>query len=59
MADSMSPHGVYILTDLGRLECALQVSAPERNRIRAITLDNLEHLVEAWHEHDGESRPTK
>jgi Domain of unknown function (DUF4160) len=29
-------------------------SARELNRIRAITLDNLEHILEAWHEHCGE-----
>jgi hypothetical protein len=29
-------------------------SARELNRIRAITLGNLEHILEAWHEHCGE-----
>ena len=29
-------------------------SARELNRIRAIILDNLERILEAWHEHCGE-----
>jgi hypothetical protein len=31
------------------------IAAHELNRIRAIIVDNLEHILEAWHDHYGES----